>query len=80
MSLFNGNALLAAILAAVVAFVGYGKAQRWAGSVEGEKTAVLKMEAKDAASADKIRTADKRAREPASGGVRRVRDPHAVSE
>ncbi len=78
MSLFNGNALLAALLAAVVAFLGYGKAQRWAGATEGESAAIAKMEEKDHAAAEKIRDADKRA---GDGRVRKhVRDPNAVSE
>ena len=81
MSLFNGNALLAGLLAAIVAFLGYGKAQHWMGQRAGEQAAVAEMEKKDNAAAQKISEAGKRSDRVAPGRVRRlVRDPNAVSE
>ncbi len=78
MALFGGNAIVAAILAAVVALAGYSYLQ---GAQSGAAGVAAKMEKQDNAAAQKISEAGKRSNSAAAGGVRKlVRDPNAVSE
>ena len=78
MALFGGNAIVAAILAAVVALAGYSY---FKGAQSGAAGVAARMEKQDNAAAQKISEAGKRSSNSASGGVRKlVRDPNAVSE
>lgn len=71
-ALFGGNGVLVAILAGVVAFVGWSAAQRSIGRSEGAQAVVNEINTQTRKTNEKVRKAKRSARDP--GSFDRVRN------
>lgn len=67
-ALLGGNGFLAAILAGVVAFVGWSYAQRSIGRTEGAQTVVTDIQTQTEKTNAKVRKARASARAPGAAG------------